>query len=1109
MSIKAKQYFTGVCAPAGTAALAHLASPRAPLTVVVARRQHVAEILLEDASFYSARILERLARPHLLSLAAPIDGQTEDQRFASDCDLLKVLAALANRSEKTNLWLAGTPESLRQRIPAPQALHGNELILKAGQHFDKARLVELLREYDYDNEALCEQPGQYSERGGLVDVYPLNASAPVRVDFFGDEIDSLREFDPLSQRTIKKIEQLVIVGRGNDAAGTAILERNTSVFEYFPAGTHFIFADADSFESFPPDDILKAIEARNFQLSGFGFFDEPPSWLEVEYLRTWKTDDLDSLVHSAINPEALGVERLIEAESARRHVLKTLSDWQREGERVVIVCETASTIDRLNEIIDEAIVAGTLDEHFVPEILEGNISAGFRVATDDDALDEVTIATEREIFGRNRKRMSQLRSRKIASKSHVEQLLDFNELVNGDYIVHLEHGVCIYRGIFPANPEKGIKEDMVVLEFDEKSRLYVPFRDAHLLSRYIGLSKKSPKLAKLGKQGLSSWRKTCRDAIEATRDFASEMLSLQARRQSLGGFAMEPDDKMPWLGEFEKAFPFAETPDQLKAINETKHDQERELPMDRLICGDVGFGKTEVAIRAAFKAVLSGYQVAILAPTTVLVQQHFNTFKDRFAQYPVAIEMLSRFRTAKQCKAIYKQIQSGELDIVIGTHALLSKNVVFKKLGLLVVDEEHRFGVKQKEQIKQMREQVDVLTMSATPIPRTLYMAIMGARDLSVIETAPRERLPIQTIIKFFDIELIRNVIRAELDRGGQVFYLHNRVETIYEVQSMLQACLPEVKIAVGHGQMGEKDLEQVMTDFVAGKYDVLVCTTIIETGLDIPNCNTLIIDGADRFGLSQLYQLRGRVGRFNRQAYAYLLLHRRGNVTGEAKQRLAALAQNTQLGAGFRIAMRDLELRGAGNILGVKQSGPIMGVGFELYCQLLRQSIATLKGEEKQSVFRAEMQLDFIRFAEPPSTHGRDTRNAYEIWRDEKNAALKGDQLLATIPSYYIGDTRVRIDIFRKIAMAQDEGEIDAIAESMNDRFGKLPAETKVYCDFIKLRCLAEKHGIVKLETNCGKIMATRRNGQLVQVGNSLPLLSAVDAKKRLRELAQFLINC
>lgn len=1105
--ICAELYLSGVNVPAGTAAFARLADfVGAEITVAVSSRLNAAEILLEDARFWHARIDGKESRPCPLSLPAPVAGATEDRRFSDDCDLLRVLAELHDCSRDKKIWLACSPDSLRQLVPAPEALRGNEFSLQTGMRLDKAGFLKTLTDFDYNNEALCEEPGQYSERGGLVDVYPLNASAPVRVDFFGDEIESLREFDPATQRTTKKIAGLTIIGRGNGNGGAVALERSASVFEYFPAGTHFVFAGADDFDSFPPADILKEICSRGFRFSGFGFFEEAPEWFPAGRSRAWRTEDLEMLVHGKINAEALGVERLVEAESVRRHVLKALCGRLRDGERAVIVCETRSACERLNEIIDEEIAAGTIDERFVPEIMEGGLAAGFRA---DDGEDCITVATEREIFGRNRKRMSQLRSRKTAGKSRVEQLLDFNELVNGDFVVHLEHGVCIFRGIFMANPEKGVKEDMLLLEFADNARLYVPFRDAHLLSRYIGLSKIRPKIAKLGKQGLSVWRKTCRDAFDATRDFASEMLSLQARRQSAGGFAMLPDEKTPWLGEFEKAFPFDETPDQAKAIAETKADQERERPMDRLICGDVGFGKTEVAIRAAFKAVLSGYQVALLAPTTVLAQQHFNTFKDRFAHYPIAVEMLSRFRSPKQSREIQRQIFSGEIDIVIGTHALLSDKVVFKKLGLLVIDEEHRFGVRQKERIKSLREQVDVLAMSATPIPRTLYLAIMGARDLSVIETAPRERLPIQTVIKNFDLELIRNVVKAELDRGGQVFYLHNRVETIHEVAAMLQAVLPAgTGIAVGHGQMNEKELERVMTDFVAGKFDVLVCTTIIETGLDIPNCNTLIIDGADRFGLSQLYQLRGRVGRFNRQAYAYLLLHRRGNITGTAKQRLAALAQNNRLGAGFKIAMRDLELRGAGNLLGVKQSGPIAGVGFELYCQLLRQSIAALKGETVKTVFRAEILLDFIRFNDVPVEHGRDLRNDYEILRDEKNAALKGDCLLATVPSCYVEDTRVRIDLFRKIAMAQNAAEIEDIAESMEDRFGKLPEETKIYCEVMKLRCLAEERGIVRLETNCGKITAVRKNGQPVLLAGSFPLLAAVSAKKRLRELSQFLIQ-
>ena len=787
-------------------------------------------------------------------------------------------------------------------------------------------------------------------------------------------------------------------------------------------------------------------------------------------------------------------------------MLVRLDAWSRRGERVVIVVESEGGEERLREILDEEKQAGTLGKAFSPEILRGNVSAGFRAAPASGEGRALVVATERELFGRSRRRISRVRSRRLPHKSRVEQLLDFNELADGDLLVHLQHGVCIYRGIKLFDRAAGTKEEMLALEFENRVTLYVPLREAHLLSRYVGLRKTLPKL---GKVGGNSWEKTRRAAEKATLDFAAELLALQAKRQTKPGFAAQPDEALPWLREFERAFPFTETPDQAKAIAETKLDMERASPMDRLVCGDVGYGKTEVAIRAAFKAVLSGFQVAFLAPTTVLAQQHFNTFRDRFAQYPVAVEMLSRFRTPSQRAKILAQLASGEIDVVIGTHALLSSAVKFKKLGLLVIDEEHRFGVKQKEKIKRLRENVDVLAMSATPIPRTLYLALMGARDLSVIETAPRERLPIRTVVRTYDPKLVKEAILHEISRGGQVFYLHNRVDTIHEVAALLQRLVPEARIAVGHGQMEERELERVMTDFVAGTSDVLVCTTIIETGLDIPNCNTIIIEAADRFGLSQLYQLRGRVGRFNRQAYAYLLLHRHRALLETAKKRLSALRQFNQLGAGFRIAMRDLELRGAGNILGTKQSGHIAGVGFELYCRLLRQSIAVLKGEKNPAkIFRAEIRLDFVQFSRLPESGAKDARSEYRILKDEENAAGVGEIIVATLPAEYIADIRVRIDAFRRLATAGTPDEVRAVAESMEDRFGKLPPEARAFCAVAELRCVAEAHGIIELETEAGAIRARRRSGDYVRVGANFPRLSSLDPFRRLRELRDFLLR-
>lgn len=1110
-------FITGVSAAADGAAFAMLLRAETPLTVLVGENLGRVEVVAEDGIFFREKIIGEKTETGTFSvrgLPSPTDALTGAAAFESECDRLAVLTALSRAGKGAPTVLAATPDALNQPVPAPAEMASRELELFVGMKISLREVAETLaKDFDYDNEALCESPGQFSVRGGLIDVYPLNASAPVRVDFFGDEIEALREFDPETQRTLRKLERATVASGA--ATSDAASPRAGALFEYFPAGTEIVFAEPESLDADDVAALLDRARKNAWRVRGFSSLDEVPeafarAGFSEEKFRTeaWACVDLEEFVYGGISA-AVGAERLVEAEETRRRVLAQLDVWATAGERVVLVAESEGGAERLREILDEERRAGVVRKNFSPEIVLGNVSAGFRVeparASGKKSRRAWVIATERELFGRNRRRVARVRFRRLPHKSRVEQLLDFNELVDGDLLVHLQHGVCVYRGIKTFDRGGDSKEEMIALEFENKVTLYVPLREAHLISRYVGLRKTLPKL---GKVGGNAWEKTRKAAEKATLDFAAELLSMQASRQTKPGLAARPDAELPWLGEFERAFPFTETPDQARAILETKQDMERPAPMDRLVCGDVGFGKTEVAIRAAFKAVLSGFQVALLAPTTVLVQQHFNTFKDRFAQYPVSIEMLSRFRTPTQRTKILSQLESGELDIVIGTHALLSPAVKFKKLGLLVIDEEHRFGVKQKEKIKKLRENVDVLAMSATPIPRTLYMALMGARDLSVIETAPRERLPIQTVVRTYDTALVRDAIRHELARGGQVFYLHNRVDTIYQVAELLKNLVPEAKIAVGHGQMDERELECVMTDFVAGAFDVLVCTTIIETGLDIPNCNTIIIEGADRFGLSQLYQLRGRVGRFNRQAYAYLLLHRHRALIETAKKRLSALRQFNRLGAGFRIAMRDLELRGAGNILGMKQSGHIAGVGFELYCRLLRQSIAGLKGEDPVKIFRAEIHLDFVRYADLPESGAKDARNQYEILKDEKNAAYVGDSIVATLPADYISDIRVRIDVFRRLAMAGTPDEVRVVAESMADRFGKLPPEAKAFCAVAELRCIAEAHGIVSLETEAGAIRAKRRRGDYVKNGTSFPRLSSLSPLKRLRELRDFLLR-
>jgi transcription-repair coupling factor (superfamily II helicase) len=693
----------------------------------------------------------------------------------------------------------------------------------------------------------------------------------------------------------------------------------------------------------------------------------------------------------------------------------------------------------------------------------------------------------------------------MAGQSAVDQLLDFSELVEGDFVVHLQHGIALYRGLTKLETRDGTRE-VISLEFDEKITLHVPLQESHLISRYVGLTKSKPQLGRIGS---GRWEKARQAAEHATLDLAAELLRIQAQREAQPGHAFAEDNG--WQKEFEAAFPFTETRDQAKAIVAMKADMEQTRPMDRLVCGDVGFGKTEVAIRGAFKAVMGGRQVAVMVPTTVLAQQHLNTFRERMAGYPVAVEMISRFRTRQEQVGILAALAEGKIDILIGTHRLVQNDVKFKDLGLVIIDEEQRFGVKHKEVFKRWRAHMDMLSMSATPIPRTLYLALTGARDLSTIETAPSNRLPIQTIVKSYDEKLVVEAIQYETRRGGQVFYLHNRVMSIDLVAARLRALLPDLSIGVGHGKMGAAGLERMMTDFVAGRYQVLVCTTIIESGLDIPNCNTLIIEGADRFGLSQLYQLRGRVGRFKHQAYAYLLLHRHARLLDIARQRLSAIRQHNQLGAGFRIAMRDLELRGAGNLLGAEQSGHIVGIGFELYCQLLRQSVARLKGEKQAALVRASVKLDFVFVGESAETARTTATDTFSALKQAERSEGGIDKIQARLPATYISESRLRIDFYRRLALVESPKQVKEIEAELRDRFGKFEEPVRALLLVTEIRSRAEQKGILSVETEGNRLKCLRHTGRhddYIQLSNRFPRLTAPTPLARLKEVIIVLQN-
>lgn len=1132
LSSSLRHKHTGVCPPArGAVAARLLLAHPAPLWLVVCPELKLAEQLAEDLPFFlpaaSASSPEILLFPE-----SQADSRDMAEAFAASADRQTVLSRLRSLLPPASnlappVIVLTTPTALLQPVPALEAFAATELTLTPGQTLPFTSLLEKLQALDYDHEALCESPGHYAVRGGIIDVYPVTATQPYRLDFFGDELEEIRAYDPVTQRSAQTVNSLTL----SASPRLRLAPAPTGLAAYLPSHPRLLLLEPasleESFSTLARADFnpLPPLLARCVSLHGLADLDEASALLDrpdspPEEI-TWDTESLHH--HRDYPSDGLIAQERLDAElQARDAFLTRAASWQAAGSSLFFVASKPAEQSRIAEIL--AAHPGFARKK--PAFLTGPLNEGFRLTHRPSTTPflppsparqtGLVYITETEIFGRQRTRRPVGRTRASVHRAQVDQLLDFSELVEGDYVVHLQHGIAHYRGLTSLETREGTRE-VISLEFDEGVTLHVPLQESHLISRYVGLSKSKPQLGRIGS---GRWEKTRRAAEKSTLDLAAELLRIQAARDAEPGHAFPPDD--PWLKEFEAAFPFTETPDQLKAIQATKADLERPRPMDRLICGDVGYGKTEVAIRAAFKAVQGGKQVALLVPTTVLAQQHLNTFRERMAPYPVTVEMVSRFRTRTETARILEATAAGQIDILIGTHRLLNKDVTFKDLGLVVIDEEQRFGVKHKEKLKGMRVSVDVLSMSATPIPRTLYMAMTGARDLSVIETAPVNRHPIQTIVKTYDEKLVVDAIRHEIRRGGQVFYLHNRVQTINLVAARIAQLLPEIDIATGHGQMPEHELEQMMTDFVAGRHQVLVCTTIIETGLDIPNCNTIIIEGADRFGLSQLYQLRGRVGRFKHQAYAYLLLHRHTRLVEASRERLNALRTHNQLGAGFRIAMRDLELRGAGNLLGSEQSGHIVGVGFELYCHLLRQSVSRLKGDKTAAFLRANVKLDFVFVGESPAPHSpapsdprlRGHGDGYTALKNAETAAsgaVPVDLIQARLPSSYLGETRLRIDFYRRLALADSPLQLKTLETDLKDRFGKFGEEVRALLFITAIRIAAEQKGLVAVETEGTKLKCLRpgpdRN-DFVMIGHRFPRLSTPRPLARLKEILTFLHN-
>jgi len=1015
-------------------------------------------------------------------------------------------------------------------------------IVRRGDTFDTDPLLRHLNTVGYTSTDVVEMPGEYALRGGILDVYSPEADRPVRVEFFGDEVESIRKFEPATQRSSNPVDEAILLPLTETPvsddllgaiharlSGKRITGAEEIVEQAVRSGGVTVFP---GWEFYAP---VAGADRTIFDLlpRALVITDEPEN-LKPEFEHTWsrieeahERSGVGNLVRPAdlyLSPEEwwaklgtlrgadvehLGIERTGQAEAVTFHsqptprfhgsvpaMLEQVQKQTAEGKRVLIAVPNTGEIERLADIFTEYAVSFRLgsrtrsgesyaDEtaYFAGEVLTTTLAKAY--VPDGVALPDanLTIFGARDLFDESESVVSRPQRQKSKTSAFLS---DFRDLQVGDYVVHVEHGIGQYQGLKEINQGDGNAEFML-LEYAEGARLYVPLTRLDLVQKYRSSEGAKPPLSHLG---TAAWAKAKARVRKAMKDMADELLKLYAERKTAEGHAFSADNE--WIREFEDAFEYSETEDQELAIVDVKRDMETQQPMDRLLCGDVGYGKTEVAMRAAFKAISDNKQVAVLAPTTVLVFQHYETFKQRFAAFPVLIEMISRFRSAKQQKEILQKVEAGKIDILIGTHRLLSKDVKFADLGLLVVDEEQRFGVRHKERVKQMRKQVDVLTMSATPIPRTLHMSLVGLRDMSVIETPPKDRMAIQTVVASWDDKLIQSALEQELDRGGQVYFVHNRVDTIWEIAAKLQELVPRAaRITVGHGQMSEGELEKVMLKFMHHEADILVATTIIENGLDIPLCNTILINRADRLGLSELYQLRGRVGRSNRRAYAYLLVPAEVELTPIARRRLAALKEFSDLGAGFKIAALDLELRGAGNLLGGEQSGHIEAIGFELYTQMLDRAVREMKGETAPE--EAETQLNL----------GLNIR----------------------IPVDYIPEENQRLRMYKRVAGVETESQLNDVRAELQDRYGEPPPAVRNLLDYAALKLLAVRVGAsgidrkrdlvnIKFRQNAGidpgrlaKFVSSQRGAQFTPDGNlkfSLKVSGAPEILGQLRSLLE-----
>jgi len=955
------------------------ASAPGPLVVVCPRLDDIDD-LADDLALFSPLTPERFPARESL----PSERVVHDEVFGDRVRLLKLLG-----SPEPPKLLVTSIQSLLQPVPSGESLARHTRTLRKGETVSLRQLTEWLVRHGFQNTTAVELPAEFSVRGGILDVFAPDWYAPVRVEFFGDEIESLRRFEVASQRSLTSLGAVDVTMLRPDSGDAAHLA------DYLPPASWFLLVEPWELEE----------EGRHYleRLDRSGSLHSVDSAMR-QVLR------FPSVTASAVARGSLETTCRLKIESVERFSgdINRVRDELAEagaGQEVFVVCGTEAEVRRLAEIFGTTELARQGSLHFVI----GSLRRGFRLVSEG-----IVLLSSGELFCR-----SELprRARRRLGRA-IDSFLDLRE---GDLVVHVAHGIARYRGL-KLLEKTGQVEEHLQLEFRGGTKLYVPTSKIGLVQKYVGGKKARPALARIGGRLWDRQKQKVRDAVS---DLAAEMLDLQAVRASRPGIGFPADTE--WQREFDASFPYEETDDQLQTIEAIKDDMARPRPMDRLLCGDVGYGKTEVAMRAAFKAVDAGYQVALLVPTTVLAEQHLRTFSERMAEFPFEIASLSRFATRKEQGQIIERLAGGTIDVVIGTHRLAQTDVKFHNLGLLIIDEEQRFGVEVKERLKAMRQTVDVLTMTATPIPRTLHMSLLGLRDISNLETAPEDRLAVETRVTRFNGELIRHAVMRELNRGGQIFFVHNRVQDIEVLATRLRQIVPEAELAIAHGQMPEVELENVMLDFVRQRYDLLLATTIIESGLDIPNANTIFIDEADRYGLADLHQLRGRVGRYKHRAYCYLLVDPNKNLTPNAARRLRAIEEFSHLGAGFGIAMRDLEIRGAGNILGTEQSGHIAVVGYELYCQLLEQAVRRLRRLPPRESVDVDIDLP----------------------------------IEAYFPRSYVPDMRLKIDLYRRLARVAGERELSDFRAELLDRFGQPPPTAGSLLDLAALRIAAHRWGI------------------------------------------------